>query len=123
MRYRPAEYVARDEFTLPKTSLCLLEPLFDSDANFSADADSIKYGNNSKVIILLLRSNNNIVKCSLVTDYSDKYIVVPIEDVIGVEESLNAFKREQNATDTTTSSEGNKDVCNKFPKVRITHKI
>lgn len=56
---------------------------------------------------------------SLITDYSDKYIVVPIEDVIGVEEALNAFKREHNGTDSTTSSDGYKEVCNKFPEVSL----
>lgn len=56
LRYWPAEYVERDEFTLPKTSLCLLEPLFDSDSNFTADADSIKYGNYLKVKIIKSQS-------------------------------------------------------------------
>lgn len=49
LRYRPAEYVGRDQFILPKTSLCLLEPLIDTDSNFTAEADYTKNGNSSKV--------------------------------------------------------------------------
>lgn len=111
LHYRPAEYVGRDEFTLPKTSLCLLEPLFGSDSNFTADADSTKYGNNTKLKIIHHKVTY-IVKRSFLTDYSDKYIVVPIEDVIGVEDAVNIFKRNPNATDSTLNFEGYKDVCN-----------
>lgn len=38
-----------------------------------------------------------------------------------MEEVLNAFKREHNGTDSTTTSDGYKDVCNQFPEISFTH--
>lgn len=40
IRYRPTEWIPREEFTLPLTSLCLLSPLPSSHFNV-ADSENV----------------------------------------------------------------------------------
>ncbi|KAJ8734864.1 hypothetical protein PYW08_014114 [Mythimna loreyi] len=82
VRYRPAEWIPREEFALPSSSLCLLAPLRDEDSAGYSD---------------------NVTNLSGISD-DGGYIVVPEEDVMGMkdeEEFIN--KRNDNNTDSEFS--------------------
>ncbi|KAJ8733949.1 hypothetical protein PYW07_014500 [Mythimna separata] len=82
VRYRPAEWIPREEFSLPSSSLCLLAPI--------RDADSAGY-------------SDNVTNLSGISE-DGGYIVIPEEDVMGVKDEEDFInKRSDNNTDAEFS--------------------
>ncbi|XP_022826060.1 uncharacterized protein LOC111356065 [Spodoptera litura] len=71
VRYRPAEWIPRDEFSLPSSSLCLLAPIRSGEAS---------------------AYNDNGTKLNGDSD-DEGYIVLPEEDVVGLKDDDGNIKR------------------------------
>ncbi|KAF9415199.1 hypothetical protein HW555_007075, partial [Spodoptera exigua] len=79
VRYRPAEWIPRDEFSLPPSNLCLLAPIRSGDAS---------------------AYNENGINLNGESD-DEGYIVLPEEDVIGPkDEDRNINGRNDNNSDS-----------------------
>ncbi|PZC87163.1 hypothetical protein B5X24_HaOG201399 [Helicoverpa armigera] len=79
VRYRPGEWIPREEFSLPTSNLCLLAPIRGSD--------SVPY---------------NVENGNITSGISEDggYVVLPQEDVMGLKDDDNIFKRNDNGSDS-----------------------
>ncbi|XP_049888068.1 uncharacterized protein LOC126382293 [Pectinophora gossypiella] len=100
VRYRSAEWVPRDDFTLPTIDLCLLEPYRDDNLTFTDDDD--------------IPSRNS----------HENYIVVPVEDIIGLEDKIKLKKRYENESSTTEIDPSNmNEESHRRVEVRVSRAI